>query len=330
MTPSTPSIGHIFALQSKLEEIFEEGLEARFDRHAKTNALVHNWIRRAGFDFFAEEGFRSKTLTCVKNNKGIDVVDLAKRLREKHHLVIDGGYGKLKGYHARLVKLVGLVEEELRRWEPNVGKTAEDPEQAKRERVAFDNLRRQLPELRSAYIPWPRPYLYEHPCSECALLLEREYQGENIVLGARLRAPETQSLQAIDAQLRYFRETPVEDLDLHAIPDIPVPPNVQAVGESVGPALGHLAQRVTRPEGSHQRDALVAEMAFEKRFAMLVRSGLLLEQRGVADGLLTMRQIRESDHRSVCAGHQPSPLSAHRRRPPIGPRTMNRRRWSPS
>ncbi len=30
MTPTTPSIGHIFALQSKLEEIFEEGLEARY------------------------------------------------------------------------------------------------------------------------------------------------------------------------------------------------------------------------------------------------------------------------------------------------------------
>jgi aspartate aminotransferase-like enzyme len=102
MTPSTPSIGHIFALQSKLDEIFEEGLQARFDRHAKTNALVHDWVKRTGFDFFAEEGFRSKTLTCVKNNKGIDVLDLARRLREKHHLVIDSGYGKLRGNTFRL------------------------------------------------------------------------------------------------------------------------------------------------------------------------------------------------------------------------------------
>jgi aspartate aminotransferase-like enzyme len=102
MTPSTPSIGHIFALQSKLDEIFEEGLQARFDRHAKTNALVHDWVKRTGFDFFAEDGFRSKTLTCVKNNKGIDVLDLARRLREKHHLIIDPGYGKLRGNTFRL------------------------------------------------------------------------------------------------------------------------------------------------------------------------------------------------------------------------------------
>src|SRR5947209_3697577 len=63
MTPSTPSIGHIYALKSKLDEIFEESLEARFERHSRTNKLVHDWVRRAGFDFFAEENFRSKTLT---------------------------------------------------------------------------------------------------------------------------------------------------------------------------------------------------------------------------------------------------------------------------
>src|SRR5467141_5035474 len=80
MTPSTPSIGHIFAVQSKLEEIFEEGLQARFDRHAKTNALVHDWVRKSSFEFFAEEGFGSKTLTCVKNNKGIDVLSFQTKL----------------------------------------------------------------------------------------------------------------------------------------------------------------------------------------------------------------------------------------------------------
>ena len=102
MTQSTPSIGHIHALQSKLDEIFEEGLEARFARHARTNALVHDWVRRTGFDFFAEEGFRTKTLTCVKNSKGIDVLAMTKKLREKHHFVIDPGYGPIRGKTFRL------------------------------------------------------------------------------------------------------------------------------------------------------------------------------------------------------------------------------------
>src|SRR5881397_3444404 len=111
MTPSTPSIAHIHALQSKLDEIFEEGLETRFDRHARTNTMVHDWVRRAGFDFFAEEAFRSKTLTCVKNNKGIDVLEFARKLREKHHLVIDPGYGKIRGQTFRLSNMGDETEE---------------------------------------------------------------------------------------------------------------------------------------------------------------------------------------------------------------------------
>jgi aspartate aminotransferase-like enzyme len=111
MTPSTPSIGHIFALQSKLQDIFEEGLENRYARHVRTNTLVHDWVKQTGFDFFAEEGFRSKTLTCVANNKGIDVVDLASKLREKHHLVIDPGYGKLRGKTFRLSNMGDETDE---------------------------------------------------------------------------------------------------------------------------------------------------------------------------------------------------------------------------
>jgi aspartate aminotransferase-like enzyme len=111
MTPSTPSIGHIFALQSKLEEIFAETLAARFARHARTNSIVHDWVRARAFEFFAEEGFRSVALTCVKNNRGIDVAKLVRDLRERHHLVIDGGYGKIKGETFRLSNMGDETEE---------------------------------------------------------------------------------------------------------------------------------------------------------------------------------------------------------------------------
>jgi len=52
MTPSTPTIPHIYALRSKLEEIFTEGLEHRYRRHVETNRLVHEWVNANGFEFF--------------------------------------------------------------------------------------------------------------------------------------------------------------------------------------------------------------------------------------------------------------------------------------
>jgi aspartate aminotransferase-like enzyme len=111
MTPTTPSVGHIHALESKLDDIFAEGLTNRHERHARTNALVHAWVRERGLDFFAADGYRSKTLTCVKNSRGIDVPKLARDLREKHHLVIDPGYGKIKGQTFRLSNMGDETEE---------------------------------------------------------------------------------------------------------------------------------------------------------------------------------------------------------------------------
>jgi aspartate aminotransferase-like enzyme len=102
MTPSTPSIAHIFGLRSKLEDIFDEGLENRFQRHRETNAIVHEWVKENGFEFFAKDGFQSVTLTCIRNNREIDVPQFTKKLRDEFGFQIDGGYGKIKGKSFRV------------------------------------------------------------------------------------------------------------------------------------------------------------------------------------------------------------------------------------
>jgi len=113
MTPSTPTIAHIYALQSKLEDIFAEGVEARHARHARLNAKVAAWVAKNGFEFFAPEGYRSKSLTCVKNNKEIDVPALIQKLKDRYHCVIDGGYGKLKGKTFRISNMGDETDETI-------------------------------------------------------------------------------------------------------------------------------------------------------------------------------------------------------------------------
>src|SRR5437660_3644809 len=63
MTPSTPSIGHVYALASKLEDIFTEGLDTRFARHLKLANATRAWAAKHGFTLFPEKGFESVTLT---------------------------------------------------------------------------------------------------------------------------------------------------------------------------------------------------------------------------------------------------------------------------
>ncbi len=101
MTPSTPSIGHVFALESKLDDIFAEGLEARYARHRRANQMTRDWAARNGFNLFPEPGFESLTLTCINNGakpggRSVDVPKLQKLVKDQGFL-IDGGYGKIKG-----------------------------------------------------------------------------------------------------------------------------------------------------------------------------------------------------------------------------------------
>jgi aspartate aminotransferase-like enzyme len=106
MTPSTPSIGHVFALSSKLDDFFAEGLENRFARHKKTNQMTRDWAAKHGFTLFPEKGFESVTLTCVNNGAkpGSRVVDVPKlqKLVKDQGFLIDGGYGKIKGKTFRI------------------------------------------------------------------------------------------------------------------------------------------------------------------------------------------------------------------------------------
>lgn len=113
MTPSTPVIPLFFALKSKLEDIFEEGLEHRYARHERLNNLTRAWVAKNGFELLPPPEFGSKTLCCVKNTREIDVAKLNSLLKERHNCVIDGGYGKLKGKTFRISNMGDETDESI-------------------------------------------------------------------------------------------------------------------------------------------------------------------------------------------------------------------------
>jgi aspartate aminotransferase-like enzyme len=113
MTPSTPVVPLIYALRSKLDDIKAEGIETRYARHARLNARVREAVGGHGFKLFPKEGFGSVTLNCFANTLGIDLAVLNKVLKSKHHLVIDGGYGKLKGKTFRISNMGDETDETI-------------------------------------------------------------------------------------------------------------------------------------------------------------------------------------------------------------------------
>ncbi|NLA82336.1 MAG: alanine--glyoxylate aminotransferase family protein [Clostridiaceae bacterium] len=109
--PSTPSLSHMYALDYQLDRILEEGLDARFDRHAHLADMVRTWAL-THFSLFAEEGYRSNTVTCINNEGKFDFADLSKTLLEKGFR-IGSGYGAFKDTTFRIATMGELQEETL-------------------------------------------------------------------------------------------------------------------------------------------------------------------------------------------------------------------------
>jgi aspartate aminotransferase-like enzyme len=111
-TPSTPAIPQIHALDAQLDAILEEGLERRYERHAYLASIVQDWGRER-FSLFAEAGYESPTLTCIRNDRGISVSDLNAELG-RQQAQISNGYGKIKDQTFRIAHMGDTQEWEIR------------------------------------------------------------------------------------------------------------------------------------------------------------------------------------------------------------------------
>lgn len=111
-TPSTPCISQIYAMDRQLERMFAEGLERRWERHREMAGLVRGWVMERGYGFFADEPYRSVTLTCAVNTLGTDLARLKKMLGERGY-AFDDGYGKIKGKTFRIPHMGDMQREDL-------------------------------------------------------------------------------------------------------------------------------------------------------------------------------------------------------------------------
>jgi aspartate aminotransferase-like enzyme len=112
-TPATPAISLLFALELQLEEILAEGLEARFARHLSLRDQTISWAQGRGLELFAQEGYRSPTVTCITNTVNIHVASLNEYLRAQG-MIISNGYGPLKEKTFRIAHMGDVQEHELR------------------------------------------------------------------------------------------------------------------------------------------------------------------------------------------------------------------------
>jgi hypothetical protein len=67
----------------------------------------------------------------------------------------------------------------------------------------------EMAQLRRVWVSWPRPYLYEHSYPVCSVAVEREYQGERLILPSKIDRPADASIQEIDGYLQHFQQADI-------------------------------------------------------------------------------------------------------------------------
>jgi predicted phosphoserine aminotransferase len=111
-TPSTPPVSLMFAADRQLDDILAEGLDRRWARHTQMRDMTIAWADARGMGVFAEEGYRSSTVTAVNNGRNINVDDMAKFMGGKG-FSMDKGYGKIKGKTFRIAHMGDMQSTEL-------------------------------------------------------------------------------------------------------------------------------------------------------------------------------------------------------------------------
>lgn len=103
-TAMTPTMSLIWALDVQLDKMLAEGLENRYARHQAMAERVQTWALENGMETLAPEGYRSKTVSTIKNLRGVDIAALNEYLLSKG-MRIANGYGDLKNKTFRIAHM---------------------------------------------------------------------------------------------------------------------------------------------------------------------------------------------------------------------------------
>lgn len=107
----TPPISIVFALREALRIVFEEGLEASWQRHRHNQLALIAGLEALGIELFVPKpGDRLPTVTSVYVPKGVEDGRVRRQLLDEFGIEIAGGIGPLKGKIWR-IGLMGYVSQ---------------------------------------------------------------------------------------------------------------------------------------------------------------------------------------------------------------------------
>jgi alanine-glyoxylate transaminase/serine-glyoxylate transaminase/serine-pyruvate transaminase len=92
----------VVALREALTIVQEEGLEARWERHARAHEALRGALRQLGFERIALEGEQLHPLLAVRMPEGVDAAAIRGALLAEHGIEVAAGQGPFAGQALRI------------------------------------------------------------------------------------------------------------------------------------------------------------------------------------------------------------------------------------
>jgi len=92
---TTPAVAECYALERQLALVGAEGMEARWERHARLAARTADWAAAEGLSFASTGSHRSPSVSCLRPPGALVAPAVVRGLAERG-FVVGGGYGKWK------------------------------------------------------------------------------------------------------------------------------------------------------------------------------------------------------------------------------------------
>ncbi len=96
-TPFTPALPLLYAYREALNIILEEGLDKRVNRHRVCSDALYSGLGALGLTPFAKEDSRSTVVIALNYLEGLEDKIFRNTLANKFRVLVEGGFGNLKG-----------------------------------------------------------------------------------------------------------------------------------------------------------------------------------------------------------------------------------------
>ena len=111
-TLTTTPVSLIYALDVQLDDILEEGIENRWQRHIAQRDMTIDFVTKHGFALYGDLAYASPTVSNFANSREISIKALNTFLRTKG-MFLSNGYGQLKDVAFRIAHMGDIYASDL-------------------------------------------------------------------------------------------------------------------------------------------------------------------------------------------------------------------------